>query len=414
MSTASLDINLLMATHQQYVAGLQAGRTDAPWDRNDVYLSRVAVRQYRYLWQIGKGYTLPFSYTAYYHVYCETTMTVRKLNCIDIHNFIRYSPLPTDDTHDEGVLEEDTEPEVAKTKAVEHELVNENQMMLAFRASTRKRKATSYHDVDYMDASAPKTRRSPAARRKTWPPTTATKQSKSPAIKSSKSPLLEKDESPSANSAPVKFTRNKEPKTGPMPDGIRFGLNVKAFLNSISADQRDETQFTNVRMPTMRPPSPLDVHSEEWQKLSRSPPRATLAKVGDTTGLHPAEIQLCQLADMTGPEYKCQKKRLFIGYAQFIEYNLNGAAAWKSQAFCKTQAQQSCNVDVNKVSKMHVAFTQWGWLEGNLSKGIGERLKEAYPKACREQWAKRMQEWEIGALEEAKYSHAVDFVFGQA
>ncbi|KAK5462870.1 hypothetical protein LTS15_002582 [Exophiala xenobiotica] len=99
-------------------------------------------------------------------------------------------------------------------------------------------------------------------------------------------------------------------------------------------------------------------------------------QVGDLTGLHPQEIWLCRQLNITDKVYRCQKARVFLGMALFAEYNRQQCRTHPDKPqflnMGRAQSQLFGNIDANKLSAMHVAFTAWGWMEAHRRKLVQE------------------------------------------
>ncbi|KAI1186558.1 SWIRM domain-containing protein [Nemania serpens] len=70
--------------------------------------------------------------------------------------------------------------------------------------------------------------------------------------------------------------------------------------------------------------------------------------------LHPEEINLASSLRLTAAVYLTSKRRIFVKRLECLS---------KGKEFRKTDAQQACKIDVNKASKLWVAFDKIGWLD---------------------------------------------------
>ena len=86
---------------------------------------------------------------------------------------------------------------------------------------------------------------------------------------------------------------------------------------------------------------------------------------GDPTGLHRAEQEMARALKITFDEYRCQKRRIFLGFAIFqrLVQKLQHEDKSMTNSFGKTQTQAVGNVDVNKLSNFYTNFSNWGWLD---------------------------------------------------
>ena len=73
--------------------------------------------------------------------------------------------------------------------------------------------------------------------------------------------------------------------------------------------------------------------------------------------LHEAELVLASILRLSCATYLCSKRRIFWG-------RLNAYLIGKE--FRKTDAQQKCQIDVNKASKLWTAFDRVGWFDRKL------------------------------------------------
>lgn len=70
--------------------------------------------------------------------------------------------------------------------------------------------------------------------------------------------------------------------------------------------------------------------------------------------LHPAEVSLAANLRLDCATYLTSKRRMFVRRKECLEVG---------KEFRKTDAQQACKIDVNKASKLWVAFDKVGWLD---------------------------------------------------
>lgn len=70
--------------------------------------------------------------------------------------------------------------------------------------------------------------------------------------------------------------------------------------------------------------------------------------------LHPAELALAQILRLPCDLYLDSKRRLFLEKTHRLKQGL---------PFRRTDAQKACRIDVNKASRLYVAFEKVGWLK---------------------------------------------------
>jgi len=94
----------------------------------------------------------------------------------------------------------------------------------------------------------------------------------------------------------------------------------------------------------------------EWKgaplDLSRDPHRGLL---------HPDEVLLASNLRLDCATYLTSKRRIFLARLECYLGTWGGGKGKKE--FRKTDAQQACKIDVNKASKLWMAFERVGWLE---------------------------------------------------
>ncbi len=77
--------------------------------------------------------------------------------------------------------------------------------------------------------------------------------------------------------------------------------------------------------------------------------------------LHPDEVLLASNLRLDCATYLTSKRRIFLARQECFRGTW-GAAKGKKE-FRKTDAQQACKIDVNKASKLWMAFERVGWFE---------------------------------------------------
>ncbi|KIW68374.1 hypothetical protein PV04_04327 [Phialophora macrospora] len=196
----------------------------------------------------------------------------------------------------------------------------------------------------------------------------------------------------------------------------RFGITIKKFFAARSPDKDDFAHFKGAILPAGGPDANLPPVDDALLDLQTSLEKQRASgSLGDTSGLHDSEIRLCQLIDMPAAQYKCQKARSFVGLATWIEYNeqrrkSERAPPARMQAFNKTQLQQCCNVDVNKASRLWIAFKAWGWFgKEDMVKTVPRVLEETFPKEYRLGWVREMQKFEKEKVPAAEWSKCAEW-----
>ncbi|KAM0713630.1 hypothetical protein Q7P37_010592 [Cladosporium fusiforme] len=138
-----------------------------------------------------------------------------------------------------------------------------------------------------------------------------------------------------------------------------------------SKSQSVEPQARKRAPPTKS--APLKEEDKDWATLpDYSPPTSTLdngAKPLKVTWkgspndlrndpeaphMHPQELEAAAELKLFGAQYLANKRRIFQAKVKSLREGKN---------FTKTAAQQACNIDVNKTSKMWEAFDKSGWFE---------------------------------------------------
>ena len=70
--------------------------------------------------------------------------------------------------------------------------------------------------------------------------------------------------------------------------------------------------------------------------------------------MHPQEIEAAAELKLFGAQYLANKRRIFIAKVNSLR---------EGKHFTKTAAQQACNIDVNKTSKLWEAYEKSGWFD---------------------------------------------------
>lgn len=77
--------------------------------------------------------------------------------------------------------------------------------------------------------------------------------------------------------------------------------------------------------------------------------------------LHPDELQLAASLRLDCATYLTSKRRIFEARLDYYH---------KGKEFRKTHAQQACKIDVNKASKLHMAYEKVGWFDKKWMAGL--------------------------------------------
>lgn len=86
--------------------------------------------------------------------------------------------------------------------------------------------------------------------------------------------------------------------------------------------------------------------------------------------LHKEELQLASCLRLDCATYLTSKRRIFLRRVECYEI---------SKAFRKTDAQQACNIDINKASRLHTAYESIGWLDEKWIMKFVEERKQQVP-----------------------------------
>ena len=146
-------------------------------------------------------------------------------------------------------------------------------------------------------------------------------------------------------------------KRTPRPSPMSKLMNFPAKGRSETPDRLPGTKREDVdynSLPDYAPPtSTLPTGNPKILKIDwQSNNALNLSNDPDRHMLHEAEIYLASGLRLSCATYMCSKRRIF-------EARLNALRIGKE--FRKTDAQQACKIDVNKASKLWVAFDKVGW-----------------------------------------------------
>jgi hypothetical protein len=134
---------------------------------------------------------------------------------------------------------------------------------------------------------------------------------------------------------------------------------IKEYMSARTKDSSNpksaHMSFNDVQMPTLG----TAILTSEVAKYEKDQDKAFIL-TGDASDLHKKEREMVQALKITYDEYRCQKRRIVLGFALFQTLRLRTPAI--SDSWSKTQTQAVGNVDVNKLSNFYVNFSNWGWL----------------------------------------------------
>ncbi|KAL2415343.1 hypothetical protein ABEF95_009656 [Exophiala dermatitidis] len=186
------------------------------------------------------------------------------------------------------------------------------------------------------------------------------------------------------------------------PSAELLARHIKGMLNLRSSDKNDYAAFSEAILPDNRPDLNLSM-----PVLKHEIPEdgVVFEDVGDTSGLHPMEVQVCKILAITCDTYRCQKARFFLGLAVFTEWNYQAMtedpASFKPWNAGKSQCQLINNMDVNKSSDMYQAFETWGWVEPVATKDpitkrwiVSQNYLRRFPEAHRRPLMRELHAYE--------------------
>ncbi|KAL1960020.1 hypothetical protein VTO42DRAFT_688 [Malbranchea cinnamomea] len=126
---------------------------------------------------------------------------------------------------------------------------------------------------------------------------------------------------------------------------------------------RDDTHYDS--LPDFSPPVETLGDNPKALKVEWKGQPLDLSQDPDREKLHPSEINLASTLRLSCATYLCSKRRIFQSYVNALR---NG------QPFRKTHAQQACKIDVNKASRLFLAFEKVGWING----GFDEHFRQFF------------------------------------
>ncbi|KAL2884756.1 SWIRM domain-containing protein YOR338W [Ceratocystis lukuohia] len=121
---------------------------------------------------------------------------------------------------------------------------------------------------------------------------------------------------------------------------------------------REDKNFENLA--DICPPlSTLDGFKEGALKAEWKGNPINLSNDPNLSLLHPLERTLASVLRLDCATYITSKRRLFLSRLDCLE---------RDKIFRKTDAQNACHIDVNKASRLYVAYDQVGWLDAHWVK----------------------------------------------
>lgn len=160
-------------------------------------------------------------------------------------------------------------------------------------------------------------------------------------------------------STPQRMPRSHKAKRSPLSqmhdtfDSSPVSESLKPAAKPLST--RDDTDYTAI--PDFSPPlSTLPKGNTKILKAEWKGSVLDLSNDPDRHMLHEAELVLAATLRLTCATYLCSKRRLFIGRIEALK---------KGKEFRKTDAQQSCKIDVNKASKLWSSYDKVGWFQAD-------------------------------------------------
>lgn len=252
---------------------------------------------------------------------------------------------------------------------------------------------TSATKPSSLENAALKAKAPPVKRTKTMPPpastsllphavTGARKTAKAPKkqVKASKQQRTERKTSkslprpngPQAAAAEIKVTLDTRLPAAytdwVLPTGTRLKCSKAACANLFEdAWTPDLRTLDGNDVVDMYPELPFRRKAEE---ASTKLPRDHFIKLNDPCLplVHPREAEAAAaIGSKSLHEYLTQKRRLFLGYAEF--------ARQRQPEIRAAHAQVMGSCDVNKVSNMHRAFERWGWINSIPQQYVDRPLK---------------------------------------
>jgi hypothetical protein len=178
--------------------------------------------------------------------------------------------------------------------------------------------------------------------------------------------------------AGITKSRPSPPKPkAPRPAKVALPPTPRKAPRAVPVHRDSKSQSVEPQARKRAPPSkhaPLKAEDKDWAKLEDySPPTSTLDKAGakplkvtwkgspndlradpEVQHMHPQEVETAAELKLFGAQYLANKRRIFIAKVECLRQGKN---------FTKTAAQQACNIDVNKTSKLWEAYEKSGWFD---------------------------------------------------
>ena len=154
---------------------------------------------------------------------------------------------------------------------------------------------------------------------------------------------------------PISHRMKRSPKSSPIAKLMNFPPKGRQGTPDSKGQiiKRDDVDF--LALPDYTPPlSTLPSNNAHVFKTDWTANMLDLSNDPHRHLLHEAELNLAAKLRLSCAKYLCCKRRLF-------EARLNALRIGKE--FRKTDAQQSCSVDVNKASRLWSAYEKVGWLD---------------------------------------------------
>ncbi|KAG9244044.1 putative SWIRM domain-containing protein [Calycina marina] len=138
----------------------------------------------------------------------------------------------------------------------------------------------------------------------------------------------------------------KSPNRGPRPAPEKPAADPNKGKNS-----REDKEYDSV--PDYCPPLSSLPNKQNSLKVDWKGAILPLNEDPDRHLLHPDEIQLAATLRLDCATYLTSKRRIFVRRLECLRIK---------KEFRKTDSQQACKIDVNKASKLWMAFDKVGWL----------------------------------------------------
>ena len=130
----------------------------------------------------------------------------------------------------------------------------------------------------------------------------------------------------------------------------------------ITREDKNFREVVDYSPPLSSIPDRPDCLKSEWKGLPLDLSKHELRHL-----LHEEELKLAAGLRLDCATYLTSKRRIFLKRVECFE---------NSKEFRKTDAQQACNIDVNKASRLHSAYESIGWLDPKWIIGHVEERKQ--------------------------------------